>query len=59
MISLGYFNVEDYGNCRLYIYDKNNPYIMIKVKDIGYIFLSGTTLEETKKYYEQLINAYK
>ena len=57
--AIGYFNVEDYGNCRLYIYDKNNPYIMIKVKDIGYIFLIGTTLEETKKYYEQLINAYK
>ncbi len=53
--SIGHFNVEGYGNCRLYIYDKNGPYIMLKVKDKGYIFISGTSGEETDKYYDELM----
>lgn len=53
--SIGYFDVEGYGNCRLYIYDKKNPYIMVKVKDEGYIFIAGTSKEETERYYEEFI----
>ncbi len=52
--AIGYFNVEGYGNCRLYIYDKNNKFIRVKLKDGEYIFISGTSKEETNKYYKLL-----
>lgn len=52
--SIGHFNVEGYGNCRLYIYDKNDKFIRVKLKDGEYIFISGTSKEETEKYYKLL-----
>ena len=57
--SIGYFNVEGYGNCRLYIYDKNNKFIRVKLKDDEYIFISGTSKEETDKYYKLLVENLK
>lgn len=57
--SIGYFDVEDYGNCRLYIYDKNNKFIRVKLKNGEYIFISGISKEETDKYYELLIQNFK
>ena len=57
--AIGYFNVEGYGNCRLYIYDKNNKFIRVKLKDGEYIFISGTSKEETNKYYKLLIENSK
>ena len=57
--SIGHFNVEGYGNCRLYIYDKNDKFIRVKLKDGEYIFISGTSKEETEKYYKLLIENSK
>lgn len=57
--AIGYFNVEGYGNCRLYIYDKNNKFIRVKLKDGEYIFISGTSKEETDKYYQLLMENSK
>lgn len=56
--AIGYFNVEGYGNCRLYIYDRNNKFISVKLKDGGYIFISGTSKEETNRYYKLLLASY-
>lgn len=57
MYAIGYFNVEGYGNSKLFIYDKQPPYIMLKIKDEGYVFLSGTSRDETDEYYKKIINS--
>lgn len=51
--SVGNFIVEDYGKCKLYIYNNSEPYILIKEKD-GIIFINGESKEETMSYYADL-----
>lgn len=55
--SLGYFNVEGYGSCKLFIYNKSDKKILIKLKDKGYIFINGYTKDETEMYYNKLKEA--
>lgn len=52
--SLGNYNLNGYGESKLYIYKDNPPYIMIKLKDI-YLFINGKTQEQTEQYYEMLL----
>lgn len=56
--SVGNFNVEGYGKCKLYIYNYVSPYILIKVNG-EFIFINAETKEETYNYFndlEKLIN---
>lgn len=46
--SYGYFNVERYGESRLYMYEASNSYIIIKLKDGEHIFLNGKSVEITQ-----------
>lgn len=52
--SVGNFNVEGYGNCKLYIYNDVKPYILIKSND-EIIFINGENEEETLRYYNEFI----
>lgn len=54
--SLGNFSVDGYGKSKLYVYNQNPPYIAIKLKG-EYVFINGTTEEETNEYYEVLIKS--
>ncbi|ATD55709.1 PH domain-containing protein [Clostridium chauvoei] len=56
--SLGHYNIDDYGNSLLYIYSKNPPYIVIKLKDKN-LFINGKSKDETEIYYNDLINKWK
>ena len=52
--SVGNFNVEGYGKCKLYIYNDVKPYILIKSND-EIIFINGENEEETLRYYNEFI----
>ena len=52
--SVGNFNVEGYGKCKLYIYNDVKPYILIKSND-EIIFINGENGEETLRYYNEFI----
>ena len=52
--SVGNFNVEGYGKCKLYIYNDVKPYILIKSND-EIIFIYGENEEETLRYYNEFI----
>ena len=52
--SVGNFNVEGYGKCKLYIYNDDKPYILIKSND-EIIFINGENEEETLRYYNEFI----
>lgn len=54
--SLGNFSVDGYGKSKLYIYNQNPPYIAIKLKG-EYVFINGTTEDETNEYYEVLMKS--
>lgn len=54
--SLGHYSVNSYGNSLLYIYWDSKPYIEIKLKD-KYIFINGTSAEETEEYYNNIKNS--
>lgn len=51
--SLGNFNLNEYGRSKLYVYNENPPFILIKLKDM-YIFLNGKTRDKTDEYYRML-----
>lgn len=51
--SVGNFNVEDYGKCKLYIYNDVSPYILIKVNG-EFVFINAETNEETYNYFNDL-----
>lgn len=53
--SLGNFNLDTYGQCKLYIYKDNPPYIVVKLKNL-YIFFNAKTPEETNRYYETIVD---
>lgn len=52
--SVGNFNVEGYGKCKLYIYNDVKPYILIKSND-EIIFINSENEEETLRYYNEFI----
>ena len=52
--SVGNFNVEGYGKCKLYIYNDVKPYILIKSND-EIIFINGENEEEKLRYYNEFI----
>lgn len=52
--SVGNFNVEGYGKCKLYIYNDVKPYILIKSND-EIIFINSKNEEETLRYYNEFI----
>lgn len=56
--NLGNFNLNGYGNSRMYVYKENPPFIIVKLKDI-YLFINGKTKETTDKYYKTLIESTK
>lgn len=56
--NLGNFNLNGYGNSRMYVYKENPPFIIVKLKDI-YLFINGKTKETTDKYYKILIESTK
>lgn len=51
--NLGNFNLNVYGKSKLYVYNDNPPYILIKLKD-KYLILNGKTKEITEQYYNML-----
>mgnify|MGYP004623855451 FL=1 len=52
--SVGNFNVEGYGKCKLYIYNDVKPYILIE-SDNEQIFINGEDKEDTLRYYDEII----
>lgn len=52
--SVGNFNVEGYGKCKLYVYNDVKPYILIKSND-EIIFINSKNEEETLRYYNEFI----
>ena len=52
--SVGNFNVEGYGKCKLYIYNDVKPYILIE-SDNEQIFINGEDNEDTLRYYDEII----
>ena len=52
--NLGNFSIDDYGECKLYIYFENQNCISIKLKDNSYIFFNDKSNDETLRYYEEL-----
>lgn len=53
--NLGNFSINGYGKCKLYVYFENQEYICIKLKDNSYIFFNSKSVEETNKYYNELL----
>lgn len=53
--SIGNFNVEEYGKCKLYIYNDVKPYILIESDD-EQIFINGEDRKETLRYYDEIIS---
>ncbi|MDD3223876.1 MAG: DUF5808 domain-containing protein [Clostridium sp.] len=51
--SRGHFNINNYGNSLLYVYN-NNPYIVIKLKDKSYIFFNYKNKSDTLNLYNKL-----
>lgn len=51
--SRGSFKSREYGKCRVYIYNKSKPYIIVKLKD-NYFIYNEKTKDETMKIYHQL-----
>jgi len=52
--SLGNFSLQGYGRSKLYVYNKQPLYIVIKLPDL-YVFFNANTEEETQQYYQQLL----
>lgn len=52
--SYGYFNVQGYGQLRLYMYQASDSYIVITLKDGEYIFLNEKTDSLTKELFENI-----
>ena len=57
--NLGNFSINGYGKCKLYVYFENQEYICIKLKDNSYIFFNSKSVEETNKYYNELLQEIK
>lgn len=53
--SRGHFNINNYGNSLLYIYN-NGPCIVIKLKDKSYIFFNDKDKSDTLNLYNKLKN---
>ena len=49
----GNFKSLEYGKCRVYIYNKSKPYIIVKLKD-NYFIYNEKTKEETMRIYNEL-----
>ena len=50
----GNFKSKEYGKCRVYIYNKSKPYIIVKLKN-NYFIYNEETKDETMNVYNQLI----
>lgn len=50
----GNFKSKEYGKCRVYIYNKSKPYIIVKLKN-NYFIYNEKTKDETINVYNQLI----
>lgn len=54
----GNFKSNEYGKCRVYIYNESKPYIVVKLKN-NYFIYNEKTKDETIKIYEELKNSIK
>ena len=55
--SRGNYRLDEYGKCKVYIYHKSKPYILIKIKS-KYLIYNEENKEYTLKVYDQLKSIY-
>lgn len=54
----GIFELENLGNCHLYVHNIEGPFIIIKTQDINPIIINLYEVEDTEKLYDKLRLAY-
>lgn len=52
--SRGSFKAEEYGRCKVYIYNESRPYIVVKLNDNYFIYNEKTKKETIRIYHEIL-----
>lgn len=54
--SYGHFNMDGYGACMLYVYNRVQPYIVVRLKGSGTacVILNGKTAAQTQTLYQTL-----
>lgn len=53
-IKKGHFNLEEYGNCRLFLHSDSSPYLIIIEKNEEKIIINHENKKETEKEFERL-----
>ncbi|SHJ42645.1 Uncharacterized membrane protein [Clostridium amylolyticum] len=56
--NLGNYNLNNYGKSKMYVYNENPPFIVIKLDNM-YVFLNGKTKDATERYYNMLLERIK
>jgi len=54
--SFGHFNLHEYGDCVLYIYNNVNQYIVVQLKgkEPSYVIVNDKTIEKTESLYQTI-----